>query len=76
MIEGNLVIEGNNAQVLACDVLGSVTIRGSNARLHGDRIAGALTGGKNAECRDNVAFTDLDADHSVDVAELGSPLDC
>jgi hypothetical protein len=76
VIEGNLVIEGNNAQVLACDVLGSVTIRGNNAKLHGDRIAGALTAGKNAECRDNVAFTDVDADHSVDAAELGSPLGC
>ena len=77
VIDGNLTISGNNTTVANCDVYGTTTVTGQDTVLAGDRFEGpqAFTGG-NMVCSADVAFTDANGDHVVDVSELGAAVTC
>jgi hypothetical protein len=77
VIEGDVQIVGNNTHLSDCDIYGSVRLEGNNTVLNGNRIQGTIENvGMNSSCADNLSFQDLNADHTVQPAELGAAIGC
>lgn len=71
-VTGDVVINGNNCVFAGSDVFGALTVTSNNVTLVQNAVQGAFTAaGNNGACTDNHAFTDENADGSVDVDEVG-----
>jgi hypothetical protein len=63
--------------IAACDVFGSVEIRGNNSKLASNHLVGTLTDkGMNSLCEDNLRATDVDGDQVLEQGELGEAVSC
>lgn len=69
-VTGNVTIAGNGCVFAGSDVFGDLTVTANNVTLVQNLVQGAFeAGGNNGACTDNHAFTDDDADGTVDVDE-------
>lgn len=77
VIEGDLLIRGNNAVVADCSVSGRIRIEGNNAKLVANEVGGGIeVAGNNTVCDANVAWTDGNANKTLDPGETGAPISC